>query len=160
MILEWWVVEAQKCWQQNGKLLYSSITKRISSLSSGFIQKGDIIRCVENGSWRYSDLVQGKLKIVCVIHFTSKNKKAGITQQLIQPSLIIKVDQQLTMLLTISIINKVEVKLEKDEPLRQQSTVDTTCVSSNSTDTSVGLTRAPEIHHNENTKNNLIQSRS
>lgn len=48
------------------------ILKRISALTSVFIGRGRIIKCGVNGSRRYlADLVQGRMEIPCLLHFTA-----------------------------------------------------------------------------------------
>ena len=50
--------------------------KRISSLTSVFIRRGGITKCVVNSSQRYlAGLVQGRIKIPCLLHFTAHTEK-------------------------------------------------------------------------------------
>ena len=98
------------------------IPKRISSLTSVFIRRGGIIKCVVNGSRRYSaDLVQGRMEIPCLLHFTTHTEKeARKTQDLMGSSLISKGGQQSTP----AVIKPVALKLQNSMTLGEQSTID------------------------------------
>ena len=138
--------------QISGKMvIIGHVPKRISTLivSSVFIRRGGVIKCVVSGPRRYSaDLEQGGLEIPYLLYFTTKNEReAKKTRELMESSLIGKVGQLSTV---SSMPISTEVELEKGTALEQPSTVvvseqmSNNCAENDTTEVTIDVTKTIE----------------
>ena len=138
--------------QISGKMvIVGHVPKRISALivSSVFIRRGGVIKCVVSGPRRYSaDLEQGGLEIPYLLYFTTKNEReAKKTRELMESSLIGKVGQLSTV---SSMPISTEVELEKGTALEQPSTVvvseqmSNNCAENDTTEVTIDVTKTIE----------------